>query len=67
MKIRIRQTPNNYWVVEKKFLFWWLKLEEFYEWNPNGDGAQKSAFKYAQILINPKIIEVKDAKKASLT
>lgn len=59
MKVRIVHKPNNYWVVEKKFLFWWIQVEQFYQWVPDGDSAMKSAIKYAQLLVNPKIIEVR--------
>jgi mannitol-1-phosphate/altronate dehydrogenase len=59
MKVRIVHKPDGYWVVEKKFLFWWIEVEKFYQWVVEGNAAERSALKYAQLLINPTIIEVK--------
>lgn len=59
MKVRIVHKPDDHWAVEKKFLFWWIEVVKFYQWTPEGDSALRSATKYAQLLANPKIIEVK--------
>lgn len=59
MKVRIVHRPDNHWAVEKKVLFWWVEVEKFYQWTPEGNGAERTALKYAQLLINPTIIEVK--------
>lgn len=59
MRVRIVHLPDNHWVVEKKFLFWWQEVARFYQWTCGGNGAEKAALEYAQLLINPTIIEVK--------
>ena len=59
MKVRVIQHPDGHWAIEKKSFFWWTQIEKFYQWTPDGDGAKRSALKYAQILLNPTIIEVK--------
>lgn len=59
MKVRVVSTPDGHWVVEKKVFLFWNFVEKFYQWTPDGDSAERAALKYAQLLINPKIIEVK--------
>lgn len=59
MKLRIRHTPDNYWVVERKVLWWWTQEQGFFcsTYEPH-DSAKNAALEYAQRLINPTIIEV---------
>lgn len=52
-KIRIRQHPNGWWIVESKRWFTWECVESF-----GGDNGQERALKYAKQLVNPLIIEV---------
>lgn len=59
MRVRIVNIPDGHWVVEKKVLFWWTEVARFYQWVPEGNSAERSALKYAKLLINPTIVEVK--------
>lgn len=61
MKVRIRHTPDNHWVVESKFLWWWVQEHAFYCWTVGSEeSTMKAALEYAQRLLNPIIIEVKN-------
>ena len=59
MRVRVVHLPDDHWVVQKKVLFWWCDVEKFYQWTPEGNSAERAALKYAQLMVNPTIIEVK--------
>ena len=59
MRVRVIHKPDGHWAVQQKFLFWWFEVEKFYQWKPEDNSAERLALKYAQLLINPTIIEVK--------
>lgn len=59
MKVRIRHTPDNHWIVERKVLWYWVTEQAFYCWSIGSeDSTRNAALQYAQRLLNPTIIEV---------
>lgn len=65
MKVRIRHTPDNHWVVERRFMwFWWIEETKFYCWGVNSEvSTMACALAYAVRLVKPRIIEVPYAKQ----
>ena len=60
MKVRVRQHPSGYWMVEQTKWWWpeWMIVETFVH-----DKAKERALDYAQAFLNPETIEVKKEKK----
>jgi hypothetical protein len=60
MKVRLKKNPNGSWIVEKKEWFnsSWVYVNEFHHYDLTKDIAKENALKFANLLINPEIIEV---------